>query len=204
VLVAGFLYDLIGRTKTTVTVFIMGAFATFMVPVVAPSIVGYHVFHTVFLLTLVVMLSNPFINDYVQVQCRGVATGFQTIGMTVGNLLSVGLLFTLTEETISNKLVSYGMLAGLQICWAIIMWWMIDEPDTMNASEEKHQKKKSLFGRLWSMLKLSYKACKQDPALLISLIALIPSRNTANLQQVNFQAWLQTFKLPQSESQNVW
>ena len=61
---------------------------------------------------MVIMLSNPFINDYVTVQSRGIATGFQTIGLTFGNLISVGGLFTLTEM-IDNKIISYGILAAL-------------------------------------------------------------------------------------------
>jgi len=62
--------------------------------------------------TMVIMLSNPFINDYVTVQSRGLAMGFQTIGLTIGNLLSIGGLFTLTQS-IDNKVVSYGILGLL-------------------------------------------------------------------------------------------
>jgi len=67
VLVIGFLYDMIGRRAMTVSTFIFGAAATFMIPVVAPSVIGYDVFRIIFVQTLVVMLSNPFINDYVTV-----------------------------------------------------------------------------------------------------------------------------------------
>ena len=76
VLVIGFLYDLIGRRAMTVSTFILGAGSTMMIPLVAPSVIGYDVARIVFVQTLVVMLSNPFINDYVTVQSRGVATGF--------------------------------------------------------------------------------------------------------------------------------
>ena len=60
----------------TVGTFIIGAISTFMIPLVAPSIIGYDVARILFVQTLVVMLSNPFINDYVTVQSRGLATGF--------------------------------------------------------------------------------------------------------------------------------
>lgn len=60
----------------TVSTFIFGAGATMMIPLVAPSVIGYDVARIIFVQTLVVMLSNPFINDYVTVQSRGVATGF--------------------------------------------------------------------------------------------------------------------------------
>ena len=44
------------------------------------------------------------------------------------------------------------------------------------------------------MLKQMIKACGQDPALLISIIGLIPSRNTASLQQTNFYVWIRASK----------
>ena len=76
VMVVGFLYDMIGRRAMTVGTFVIGAISTFMIPLVAPSIIGYDVARILFVQTLVVMLSNPFINDYVTVQSRGIATGF--------------------------------------------------------------------------------------------------------------------------------
>ena len=97
VLVIGFLYDLIGRRATTVTTFVIGALATIAFPLVSPSVIAYDVARVFFVQTLIIMLSNPFINDYVTVQSRGIATGFQTIGLTIGNLLSVGGLYTLTN-----------------------------------------------------------------------------------------------------------
>lgn len=98
----------------------------------------------------------------------------------MGNLISVGGIFTLTES-IDNKYIAYGILAGMQLVWAVFVFLMVSEPQIMDAKETKHQGKKSFCGRLFSMLKMAYKACKQDHALLISLIGLIPSRNTANL-----------------------
>ena len=87
---------------------------------------------------------------------------------------------TLTEK-LESKYVSFGILAGLQLVWATLCFFMITEPEIYTEKEERHKNKKSFCGRLFSMLKQAYKACMQDPALLISLIALIPSRNTANL-----------------------
>lgn len=46
----------------------------------------------------------------------------------------------------------------------------------------------------------------QDPALLISLIGLMPSRNTANLQQSNFYIWITQFPeyLTREEMKDTW
>jgi len=97
---------------TTCITLLIGAVATIMIPLASPSVIGYDIARIFFLLTLTVMLSNPFINDYVTVQSRGLATGFQTIGLTVGNLISVTGLFRLTEM-LNNKLLAYSILAAL-------------------------------------------------------------------------------------------
>lgn len=83
---------------------------------------------------------------------------------------------------------------------------MVTEPNVRDEKEQKHHNKKTFFGQLWSMLKQAYKACKQDHALLISLIGLIPSRNTANLQQSNFYIWISSekFNLPEQDARSIW
>ena len=86
----------------------------------------------------------------------------------------------------TNKIASYTFLSILQVIWAVLLWWMIDEPDVKDEKETRHHEKKSFCGKLFSMLKMLFKACKEDPALLITLIGLIPSRNTVNLSSVNF------------------
>lgn len=137
VLVIGFLYDILGRKAMTVSAFVLGALSTIAVPLVSPSIVGFDCARVIFVQTMVIMLSNPFINDYVTVQSRGIATGFQTIGLTVGNLVSVGGMFTLTEK-INNKVISYGILGALQLVWAVLVFFMISEPVILNEKEERH------------------------------------------------------------------
>ena len=64
------------------------------------------------------------------------ATGFQTIGLTVGNLVGIGGLFTLTEA-IDVKEISYAIPAALQIVWAVLVYLMITEPTVLNAKEQR-------------------------------------------------------------------
>jgi hypothetical protein len=54
---------------------------------------------------------NPFINDYVKVQDRGLAMGLQSFGLTTGNLLSVAILYTLTNMLEAS--VAFPVLSGL-------------------------------------------------------------------------------------------
>ena len=107
------MYDMLGRTITTVGTMWLGALSTILIPFVAPSIVGFDICRVVFVCTNSILFSNPFVNDYVQVQARGSATSFQFFGFTAGGLLSVSALFTLTEKVMTNKDVSYSFLGGL-------------------------------------------------------------------------------------------
>ena len=75
-LTIGFLYDLLGRRPIIIGTFLSGACASIGIPLVAPSIIGYDICKVVFVETMVVLLCNPFINDYVTVQSRGLAMGF--------------------------------------------------------------------------------------------------------------------------------
>ena len=66
-LIVGLLYDMLGRKPVIITTFLVGAIFTFLIPVVAPSIIGYNICKVIFFNTLAVLLCNPFINDYVTV-----------------------------------------------------------------------------------------------------------------------------------------
>lgn len=62
---------------------------------------------------------NPFINDYVKVQDRGLAMGLQNFGLTIGNLLSVAVLYTLTNMLTAS--VAFPVLSVLQVAWVVII-----------------------------------------------------------------------------------
>lgn len=44
--------------------------------------------------------------------------------------------------------------------WAVLVYFMVTEPNVRDEREEKHHKKKSFCGQLFSMLKQAYKACR--------------------------------------------
>jgi predicted NBD/HSP70 family sugar kinase len=63
----------------------------------------------------------------------------------------------------------------------------------MSERELRKQGKKSVLGKVWSVLKQTWKACKQDHALGIGLIAVSIIRNGTMLQQVTFYNWITSF-----------
>jgi len=71
---------------------------------------------------------NPFINDYVVVQDRGLAMGVQNFGLTVGNLLSVAFVYTATNLLVPE--IAFPVLSIVQVLWVVLIigFGMIAEP----------------------------------------------------------------------------
>lgn len=181
VLMCGLIYDLFGRMKTVAAMFIMGAVCTVLIPVVSPNVASFIFLRVLLQCTIVPILMNPFINDYVKVRNRGQAMGMQQMGLTVGNLLSIAVLYTVTQ--LIGPYFGFALMGGLQILWVSIIYFgkMIQEPQVMTDREARRQGRKSVCGKVWSSLKQVYKACQQDHALGIALIAVLVSRNGSSL-----------------------
>jgi hypothetical protein len=121
----GVLYDLLGRTKTVTLMFLIGATACVFIPYgkfipnTDEKITYYTVFKVIFNCTFVPLLMNPFINDYVVVQDRGLAMGLQNFGLTLGNLGSVAILYTITNMLPAT--VAFPMLSLMQFLWLFLI-----------------------------------------------------------------------------------
>ena len=70
-----------------------------------------------------------------RVQDRGLATGLQNFGMTIGTLLSVGVLYTITAKISPD--IAFPAMSVLMVVWVgiIITTGMITEPKHMTERE---------------------------------------------------------------------
>ena len=188
------IFDILGRRWTVSIMFLTGAAATVPFPFgkdLGPGRIWFFNFFKVVLnCTIMALLMNPFINDYVKVQDRGIAMGVQNTGLVLGTLASVGVLYTLTSRLAYD--VAFPFLAVLQIVWVVIILGggLIQEPNQMTEREEKRMNRKSFCGKMYSIIKQTYKACNRDHALGIALIAISIARMGTMLQQVTFYNWI--------------
>lgn len=60
---------------------------------------------------------------------------------------------------------------------ASILFFGVKEPDIMESKEGAHQAKKTFLGRMKSLVKQTYQACRDDHALFIGLIGVVVTRN---------------------------
>lgn len=88
----------------------------------------------------------------------------------------MGVVFTITSN-FGNKFYVFLLLGVMQFLWAIPIWFMVSEPNFMSDKEARRQGKKTLCGKIASLLGLTWKAMKNDSALTIGLIAISISRN---------------------------
>lgn len=70
----GFIYDLAGRRITIVISFIVLCTALIVIPLTPPSIFGLMMARGLLGLGMQLMIGNPLINDYIEVETRGKAT----------------------------------------------------------------------------------------------------------------------------------
>lgn len=209
-LFGGIIYDLLGRRATVYLMLVIGALSTFPLPfgfLMERPAIYYTSFKVIFNCSIIPLIMNPFINDYVQVYDRGLAMGMQNLGLTCGSLLSVGGLYTLT--TMLQPDTAFALLCIMQLFWVLLIMGtgMITEPAPMSQRELRKQSKKSSLGKMYSILKQVFKACKQDHALAIGLIAISFSRMGSMLQQVTFYNWIESYIGPDFsliEAQEVW
>ena len=120
---SGLIFDILGRRWTVSIMFLTGAAATVPFPFgkdLGPGRIWFfNFFKVVYNCTVMALLMNPFINDYVKVQDRGIAMGVQNTGLVFGTLTSVGVLYTLTSRLAYD--VAFPLLAVLQIVWVVII-----------------------------------------------------------------------------------
>jgi len=136
-LMSGFVFDILGRKWTLILCQIFGACITILFPLVAPSKIGFIVLRIIFQCIFVPIIGNPLVIDYVIVQGRGKATAMQNQGALAGNLLSVAALFTLTKN-MKNYYFSFGIMAGIQLMAASILYCGVKEPDIMDSKAGRH------------------------------------------------------------------
>jgi MFS family permease len=73
----GLIFDLMGRFKTVAIMFFLGGLCTVLVPLVSPNVSGFVFCRVLLQCSMVPIIMNPLINDYVKVRSRGQAMGMQ-------------------------------------------------------------------------------------------------------------------------------
>ena len=76
--------------------------------------------------------------------------GLQSLGLTVGNLLSIAALLTITKQM--GEVSGFMLSGGLNFIWIAVIWGgnIIVEPSVNEDKEAKRRNKKSFWGQVRS------------------------------------------------------
>ena len=101
---SGFVYDIVGRRITLYISFAIASTLVYFIPHMAPD-----VFPNLLLLrmsiaiALVPPVASPLIGDYLTKDSIGKGAALVGVGLIIGEILSMGVLFTLTKRMTPNN-----------------------------------------------------------------------------------------------------
>lgn len=107
-LLNGVIFDVVGRRKTIIGLILIGAVSTLLFPICAPSKLFFIILRSGLQISMVCLMGNTLINDYVIPENRGKATAVQNSGATLGNIISVSVIFSFTKN-FKNQFLIFGL-----------------------------------------------------------------------------------------------
>ncbi len=124
---AGYFYDLFGRRITIGFSLFCSSIMLALVPWTSPDIFPWLItVRIAFSMFIAVPISNPLSADYIQKNALGRGMSLSGIGVVVGELLCMGVIFKVTNET--DPLLSFG-ITGIVGCFlTFVLVLMIKEP----------------------------------------------------------------------------
>jgi MFS family permease len=126
-LFVGQIYDIVGRKLSLFISTILGAVFLILVPY-SPSIYPWVIVTRIGIaISSVSALCLPLVTDYVKKSSRGKATAFQTMGIVIGDLITYGVIFTITKDM--DPKYSFLFTSMITVLFAFSFLVIIKEPD---------------------------------------------------------------------------
>lgn len=126
VIFAGYIYELIGRKITIFVSFFVTSAVYIWVPYTAPDYTELIICRVILGITMAAPTAHPLIPDYIKRSSRGKAIALNGVGIVVGEVFSMGILFNLTK---SMKFVDAFKVAGGLLCaFSIFFLLFVKDP----------------------------------------------------------------------------
>ena len=122
----GYIFDIFGRRFSIYYMLIFGGLSLALIPTVAPSQLGFILTILMFNLFSGSLGNTPLIQDYAAKESYGRATALSMMGLSLGVLVSLSVLFEFTKNL--DPQYSWGILSMLMVIFGLLMIFMIDEP----------------------------------------------------------------------------
>ena len=125
--ISSYLYELLGRKITIFASFFTTAIVYFFIPYTAPDVDKLIILRCLIGVTMAAPLSHPLIPDYVRRSSRGKAVALQGIGLVIGEVLAMGVLFNLTKHLSYKE--AFSIASGLILFFSIVLLCGVKDPD---------------------------------------------------------------------------
>ncbi len=123
----GFLYDIVGRRLTLFMSFFIGSLLIAAVPWTSPYVVPWLlVVRCAIQLCLCAPASSPLPADYIHKDSIGKGVAMQGIGVIVGEVLSMGILFRITANF--EPWLAFATAGGVGLFFSFLFLILVKEP----------------------------------------------------------------------------
>jgi len=134
---AGYVYDIMGRKFTIFFSYTLSAFLFILMPWTAPSYPALVIVRILFTMCLQVPMGTPLVADYFKKDSIGKAHILGYIGFVLGEVISVGLLFRITDHMKATD--SFFIVGLFTILFSSIFLCTIREPRIRRSSKSLDQ-----------------------------------------------------------------
>ena len=106
---SGYIFDIFGRRNTLFLLFVLSGCCFVIFPIVAPNQNLYYMMACIYTLLATPINNNPLVQDYVQVESRGTAVSLSMMGLALGIIISLSVLFQFTKNL--DPVISWGVMS---------------------------------------------------------------------------------------------
>lgn len=122
-----YVYELMGRKLTIFLSFFSTAILYVLIPYTAPNLNYLIAVRCAIGVTMSAPLSNPLIPDYVKRSSRGRAVALNGIGIVIGEVFAMGILFNLTKSM--NYENAFKVAASIIVFCSIVLLIGVKDPN---------------------------------------------------------------------------
>ena len=123
----GFIYDILGRRWTLFLSFITGAGLLAAIPWTSPNVLpGLLLVRILIQLTFCAPASSPLSADYIHKESLGIGSALTAIGLVIGEVISMGILFRVTNDM--SAYWAFALVAVIGSLLAFFLLFIITEP----------------------------------------------------------------------------
>ena len=128
----------------------------------------------------------PLVPDYVHKDWIGKGVAFSLMGMNLGIIISLGVLFQYTKDM--DPMFSWRIMGGVMLIFSIVMVMLVSEPP------EQLKSKDGAVKRIKNLSANSYNACKFNSNLKLGLLLEMFSGGPMVIFEIYIMSWLNGFQ----------